>query len=54
MGGVSEKVVDEAMIGEGMERRMERKKGCCGGCGNGYGRKRCRGPVRVFVGYLIQ
>ena len=51
--GTGEKVVDGGMVGEGMERRRGR---CCGagGAGYGYGRKRCRGPVRAFVGYLIQ
>ena len=46
-------MVDGGIVGE----RVERKRGCCGGSGGvgyGYGGKRCRGPVRAFVGYLIQ
>ena len=45
---MGEKVGDDGMV----ERR---RGGCCGrGDGAGYGRKRCRGPIRAFVGYLIQ
>ncbi|KAK0512889.1 hypothetical protein JMJ35_004906 [Cladonia borealis] len=60
MQPVGEKLVDEGMVGERVERR---RGGCCGrrggagagyGYGYGYGGKRCRGPVRALVGYLIQ
>ena len=46
MQPVSGKVGDQGMGGE------RRRGGCCGG--GGYGRKRCRGPVRAVVGYLVQ
>ena len=62
MQPVSEKLVDDEMVMVG--ERVERKRGgCCGGRGGdgagygygyGYGGKRCRGPVRAVVGYLIQ